>query len=52
VTDEKKLAGLTKAAEPAPVPAKPAASPASAAQPADLSKANEKLSSLLGGDKK
>ena len=47
--DEKKLAGLTKASEPAQAPAKPAA-PAS--QPADLSKANEKLSSLLGGEKK
>jgi hypothetical protein len=47
--DEKKLAGLTKASEPAPAPAKPA-SPA--AQPADLSKADEKLSGLLGGGKK
>jgi hypothetical protein len=49
VADEKKLAGLTKASEPAPVPAKPAAP---VAQPADLAKANEKLSSLLGGEKK
>jgi murein tripeptide amidase MpaA len=44
--DEKKLEGLTKASEPAASPAKPA-SPA--AKPADLSKADEKLSSLLGG---
>jgi ABC-2 type transport system ATP-binding protein len=44
--DEKKLESLTKASEPAAVPAKPA-SPA--AKPADLSKADEKLSSLLGG---
>src|SRR3569833_43967 len=50
--DEKKLAGLTKASEPAPTPAKLAAPTTPAAQPADLSKANEKLSSLLGGDKK
>jgi ABC-2 type transport system ATP-binding protein len=47
-TDEKKLAGLTKASEPAPAPAKPA--PAGA-KPEDLSKADEKLSSLLGGKK-
>lgn len=45
-TDEKKLEQLTKANEPAPAPAKPG--PA-AAKPADLSKADEKLSSLLGG---
>jgi hypothetical protein len=44
--DEKKLEQLTKASEPAPAPAIPA--PA-AAKPADLSKADEKLSSLLGG---
>ncbi len=47
--DEKKLEGLTKATEPAPAAATPA-SPA--AKPADLSKADEKLSSLLGGGKK
>jgi len=47
--NEKKLEGLTKASEPTPASAKPA-SPA--AQPADLSKADEKLSSLLGGGKK
>src|SRR6185437_2897672 len=49
--DEKKLEGLTKPSEPAPAaaPAKPA-SPA--AKPADLSKADEKLSSLLGGKSK
>jgi ABC-2 type transport system ATP-binding protein len=46
VADEKKLAGLTKVSEPAPAPGKSA--PA-AAKPADLSKADEKLSSLLGG---
>lgn len=44
--DEKKLQELTKAS--APAPAKPA--PA-AAKPADLAKADEKLSSLLGGQK-
>jgi hypothetical protein len=44
--DEKKLEGLTKATEPTPAPTK-AASPD--AKPADLSKADEKLSSLLGG---
>jgi len=49
--DEKKLEGLTKPSEPASAaaPAKPA-SPA--AKPADLSKADEKLSSLLGGKSK
>ncbi len=45
VTDDKKLEALAKAPEPATVPAKPA--PA-AIKPVDLSKANEKLSSLLG----
>jgi ABC-2 type transport system ATP-binding protein len=44
--DEKKLESLTKASEPAAAPTKPA-SPAG--KPADLSKADEKLSSLLGG---
>jgi ABC-2 type transport system ATP-binding protein len=45
---ETKLAELTKAkpAEPAPAPVAPASEPAAPAQ--DLSKANEKLSSLLG----
>lgn len=47
VVDEKKLEKLA-APEPAPAPSKPA--PA-AEQPADLSKADEKLSSLLGGKK-
>ena len=49
--DEKKLEGLTKPSEPASAaaPAKPA-SPA--AKPADLSKVDEKLSSLLGGKSK
>lgn len=44
--DESKLAGLAKASEPAPAPQSEAEKPAS--PPADLSKANEKLSSLLG----
>jgi hypothetical protein len=44
--DESKLQSLTHAAAPPP---KPAASPAPPPQPAaDLNKANEKLSSLLG----
>ena len=47
--DVKKLEGLTKATEPVPAPAT-SASPE--AKPADLSKADEKLSSLLGGGKK
>jgi ABC-2 type transport system ATP-binding protein len=46
--DEKKLAELTRATEPAPAPSKPAPSETKAA---DLSKADEKLSSLLGGQK-
>jgi hypothetical protein len=46
--DEKKLEQLTKAAEPAPAaPAKPGAP--GVAKPVDLTKADEKLSSLLGG---
>jgi ABC-2 type transport system ATP-binding protein len=44
--DEKKLAQLTQAAEPPPPPAKPASAEA---KQEDLSKADEKLSSLLGG---
>jgi len=47
--DEKKLAAMAKVAAPAPSQAKPA--PAPEAKPADLSKADEKLSSLLGGKK-
>jgi ABC-2 type transport system ATP-binding protein len=47
--DEKKLAAMAKVAAPAPSPAKPA--PVPEAKPADLSKADEKLSSLLGGKK-
>jgi ABC-2 type transport system ATP-binding protein len=47
--DSAKLAALTKA-EPAPEPA-PAPSPAATPKPVDLSKANEKLSGLLGGKK-
>jgi ABC-2 type transport system ATP-binding protein len=46
--DEQKLAALTKS-EPASVPAKPA--PITEKESADLSKADEKLSSLLGGKK-
>jgi ABC-2 type transport system ATP-binding protein len=50
--DEKKLEQLTKASEPAPAPAPASAkSEPAAAKPADLSKADEKLSSLLGGKK-
>ena len=48
--DEKKLAGLTKVSEPAPAPAPTTPAPAGA-KPADLTKADEKLSSLLGGKK-
>jgi ABC-2 type transport system ATP-binding protein len=48
--DEKKLEALTKSAEPAPPPAKPAPV-AEQVQPVDLSKANKKLSSLLGKPK-
>ena len=44
--DEKKLEAMAKAAEPAPSPVKPATAPE--AKPVDLSKADEKLSSLLG----
>ncbi len=47
--NEQKLDTLTKASEPTATPAKPA--PAAREEPADLSKADEKLSSLLG-DKK
>src|SRR4051812_38720015 len=43
--DEKKMEQLTKVSEPAAPPAKPAPS---AEKPVDLSKADEKLSSLLG----
>jgi len=46
--DEKKLEELTKATKPAPAPAKPVPG---ATKPADLAKADEKLSSLLGGQK-
>jgi ABC-2 type transport system ATP-binding protein len=47
-TDEKKLEGLTKASESPPAPL----TSAPAAKPVDLSKADEKLSSLLGGGQK
>jgi len=47
--DEKKLEAMAKATAPAPSPAKP--TPASEAKPADLSQADEKLSSLLGNKK-
>jgi ABC-2 type transport system ATP-binding protein len=43
--DQQKLAALTRSAEPAPPPAKPAVPQE---QPADLKKANEKLAALLG----
>jgi ABC-2 type transport system ATP-binding protein len=45
-TDEKKLEALTKVAESTPSPGQP--KPAAEEKPADLSKADEKLSSLLG----
>jgi ABC-2 type transport system ATP-binding protein len=50
---ETKLAELTKAkpAEPAPAPAAPSSEGKPAESKEDLSKANEKLSSLLGGKK-
>jgi ABC-2 type transport system ATP-binding protein len=44
--DQKKLAALAKPTEPAPATQKPPAEPQNAAE---LAKANEKLSSLLGG---
>jgi len=47
--DDKKLEALTKATEPAPAPAK--SRPATEEKPLDLSKADEKLSSLLGKPK-
>jgi ABC-2 type transport system ATP-binding protein len=55
--DDSKLAALTQPTAPPIQPEKPAASPeksapaAEAAKPVDLSKADEKLSSLLGGKK-
>lgn len=53
VVDESKLEQLTKAAAPEPVrPQESAPAAAPKAPPADLSKANEKLSGLLGGPKK
>lgn len=49
--DAERLAALTRHPEPSPAPA-PAPAPANAApEPVDLSKANEKLSNLLGGRK-
>jgi len=48
--DDKKLAALAQVSQPAPQPtAKPAAAPE--AKPVDLSKADEKLSALLGKPK-
>jgi ABC-2 type transport system ATP-binding protein len=47
--DEKKLEAMAKVAGPVPSPAKPASAPE--AKPADLTKADEKLSSLLGKPK-
>ncbi|MFO1460999.1 MAG: ABC transporter ATP-binding protein [Verrucomicrobiota bacterium] len=53
VVDESKLEQLTKTAAPEPArPQEPAPAAAPKAPPADLSKANEKLSGLLGGPKK
>jgi ABC-2 type transport system ATP-binding protein len=49
VVNESKLASLAQVAAPTPQPV--VEKPAEAAKPADLSKANEKLSSLLGGKK-
>ena len=48
--DDSKLSALTQATAPAPQPEKPSAK-TEQAKPADLSKADEKLSSLLGGKK-
>jgi hypothetical protein len=47
--DDKKLEALTKAAESTPSAGKP--KPAAEEKPVDLSKADEKLSSLLGKPK-
>ena len=47
--DDKKLEALAQASQPAPPPTKPASAPET--KPVDLSKANERLSSLLGGKK-
>jgi ABC-2 type transport system ATP-binding protein len=47
--DDKKLEALAQASQPAPQPAKPVSTPE--AKPVDLSKADEKLSSLLGKPK-
>jgi ABC-2 type transport system ATP-binding protein len=48
--DDSKLSALTQSAAPAPVPEK-SAPKTEAAKPVDLTKADEKLSSLLGGKK-
>ena len=48
--DEKKLEAMAKPAEPAPTPEKPTPV-AQPEKPVDLSKADEKISSLLGGKK-
>jgi hypothetical protein len=47
--DDRKLEALAQTSQPAPTPAKPTAAPE--AKPVDLSKVDEKLSSLLGGKK-
>jgi hypothetical protein len=47
--DDKKLEALAQASQPAPPSAKPASAPET--KPVDLSKADGKLSSLLGGKK-
>ena len=46
--DDQKLEALAQASQPSPPPVKPSPE----AKPVDLSKADEKLSSLLGGNKK
>jgi hypothetical protein len=48
--DDRKLEALAQTSQPAPTPAKPTTA-APEAKPVDLSKADEKLSSLLGGKK-
>jgi ABC-2 type transport system ATP-binding protein len=48
-TDDSKLAALAQPTAPTPPP--PAAAPTASPKPADLAKADEKLSSLLGGKK-
>jgi hypothetical protein len=50
--DDSKLSALTQSAPPAPMPPpETAAAKTEAPKPEDLAKADEKLSSLLGGKK-